>query len=164
MSTAMTPLLERLLRSANPGDQMTRRRASAGAQEELEHLCRDLTLLFNATGLGAICPLGSQPHVTRSVLNYGLGNLAGVVLSSIDTQKLESRIREIVLNFEPRILRYSIEVQLLPMTPGSASLNFLIEGEIRGLDALHAFHLESAWNTESGEVRVQPYARPSVHG
>ncbi|KIH85990.1 type VI secretion system baseplate subunit TssE [Pseudomonas batumici] len=164
MSTAMTPLLERLMRPASPGEGMTRRQAGGGSQQELEHLCRDLTLLFNATGLGAVCPLGRQPHVTRSVLNYGLGNLAGVVLSSIDTQKLENRIREIVLDFEPRILRYSVEVQLLPATPGSASLNFLIEGEIRGLDALHAFRLESAWNTESGEVRVRPYVRPRAHG
>ncbi|MBV6753629.1 GPW/gp25 family protein [Pseudomonas chlororaphis] len=164
MSTSMTPLLERLLRCANPDDEMSRRRVGAGAQQQLEQLCRDLTLLFNATGLGAVCPLGSQPHVTRSVLNYGLGNLAGVVLSSIDTQRLESRIREIVLDFEPRILRCSIAVQLLSTMPGSAGLNFLIEGEIRGLEALHAFRLESAWNTESGEVRVRPYDRSSAHG
>ncbi|WP_248805163.1 type VI secretion system baseplate subunit TssE [Pseudomonas sp. MWU13-2100] len=164
MSTSMTPLLERLLRCASPGDEMDRCRAGTSAQQELEQLCRDLTLLFNATGLGAICPLSSQPHVTRSVLNYGLGNLAGVMLSSIDTQKLESRIREIVLDFEPRILRYSVAVQLLPTISRSASLNFLIEGEIRGLDALHAFRLESAWNTESGEVRVGPYGHLPNHG
>ncbi|CAD5202744.1 type VI secretion system baseplate subunit TssE [Pseudomonas sp. FEN] len=164
MSSSMTPLLERLMRSAGPGEGMARRRSGGGSQQELEHLCRDLTLLFNATGLGAICPLGSQPHVSRSVLNYGLGKLAGVVLSSIDTRKLEYRIREIVLDFEPRILRCSVEVQLLPAAPGSASLNFLIEGEIRGLDVLHGFRLESAWNTESGEVRVQPYGRMPLHG
>lgn len=164
MSTSITPLLERLLHPANPGDELIRHRVGTSAKQELEQLCRDLTLLFNATGLGAVYPLGSQPHVTRSVLNYGLGNLAGVVLSSIDTQKLENRIREIVLDFEPRILRYSVAVQLLPTMSGSANLNFLIEGEIRGLDALHAFRLESAWNTESGEVRVQPYGRLSPYG
>lgn len=122
-----------------------------------ERLCHDLALLFSSTGLSSTRSLPPQSLVARSVLNYGLGNMAGVLVSNVDLKQLELRIRTLIQNFEPRIAIPGLTVQLLSGSGHHSRLEFLLTGEIHPRDSHGAFRLRSSWNTETGEVSVQPY-------
>ncbi|MNJ43592.1 Lysozyme [compost metagenome] len=128
-------------------------KASKG--ELLDKLRIDLSLLFNASGL--IRPPGCDipPSVARSVLNYGIGNIAGKTLSSLDPGVLEKRIRHAIFAFEPRILRHSLLITQLDRSCASTpQIEFAIQGQLRDVAGLYPFVFRSAWNTESGEVRL----------
>lgn len=74
---------------------------------------RDLTWLLNATGHGP--PLDGErfPHATRSVLNFGLPTMAGQLASSIQRVNMEQSLRKAILQFEPRILAHTLEVEIV---------------------------------------------------
>jgi type VI secretion system protein ImpF len=75
---------------------------------------RDLAWLFNATRFetGSMT-MERWPHARRSVLNYGLPALSGQTASTIEIQDLERDIRQAIIDFEPRILPETLEVQAL---------------------------------------------------
>src|ERR1700712_568643 len=83
-------------------------------------LCRDLTWLFSATQLSATLDLASFPEVSCSVLNYGMPNLTGHTLSDVDSTALEQRLLEALSSYEPRLLRDTIQISVIP-TPENFS-------------------------------------------
>jgi type VI secretion system lysozyme-like protein len=68
---------------------------------------RDLAWLLNTTHLRAMQNLDEHPQVARSVLNYGMPDLAGRTTSGVDTTVLEQAIRKVILDFEPRLVASS---------------------------------------------------------
>ena len=54
---------------------------------------------------------GRHHEVARSVLNFGLPALAGQTASALDIVDLERLIRQAILDFEPRILPGTLEVE-----------------------------------------------------
>jgi type VI secretion system protein ImpF len=79
-----------------------------------ELVLRDLAWLFNATSPGpnAIDWAGAA-QARNSVLNYGLPALSGQTSSTIDPLVLQARVRQAILDHEPRILPESLQVQAL---------------------------------------------------
>jgi type VI secretion system protein ImpF len=78
-----------------------------------ELVLRDLAWLFNATAPGAAIDFEGAPQARNSVLNYGLPALSGQSASSIDPTMLEQRVRQAILDHEPRILPESLVVEAL---------------------------------------------------
>lgn len=74
---------------------------------------RDLAWLFNATAPGAGVDWSHAPHAKRSVLNYGLPALSGVSTSNLDLATLQTRVRQAILDHEPRILPETLVVTAL---------------------------------------------------
>ncbi|TCV97298.1 type VI secretion system protein ImpF [Luteibacter rhizovicinus] len=138
------------LRGGVAGDER-----DAGWRSQLIVLQRDLSALFNASGLGAGFDGMHLPRVTHSVLNYGLGSMAGVVVSSISLEAIARRIRRAIHDFEPRILRDGLRVYpLAPQDAATGRLVFVIEGLCRCLAGTVPFRVRSIWDTESGAVSV----------
>ena len=148
--SVLPPLLDRL--TIDFSSNFTRSNCIGGS---IDKLCNDLELVFNSAGLDCIYELDSYPQVVCSVLNYGLGNFAGVTVSSIDLVKVERRIRRLIRVFEPRILSPSLNVVLLPNDELHSCFKFLLRGEFRTCGSQYSFALHSTWNTESGEVCVR---------
>lgn len=73
---------------------------------------RDLSWLFNSAAYDSHQQLDAFPHVRRSVLNYGMPVMSGHTISSIDPVTLESRVRQAILDHEPRILPESLRVEV----------------------------------------------------
>ena len=92
---------------------------------------RDLAWLFNATRLEADTDLSRAPAARRSVINFGLPALSGRSATSVDVLELERAIREAILDFEPRILRETLEVKALVIASQLDHHN-VIGVEIRG--------------------------------
>ena len=74
---------------------------------------RDLAWLFNATAPGDSVDWSQAPHARNSVLNYGLPPLSGSSASNIDPVLLQSRVRQAILEHEPRILPASLAVEVV---------------------------------------------------
>lgn len=71
---------------------------------------RDIGWLLNTTNLLSVMALDKLPHVAGSVLNYGVPDISGATLSSLNVGKLERAIRQAIWDFEPRLIRSSVSV------------------------------------------------------
>lgn len=74
---------------------------------------RDLAWLFNATAPGAYIDWSRAPHARNSVLNYGLPALSGQTASTIDPLVLQARVKQAILDHEPRILPGTLQVEAI---------------------------------------------------
>jgi type VI secretion system protein ImpF len=92
---------------------------------------RDLAWLFNATRLEAAVDLANAPYARRSVVNFGLPAFSGSWASALEVTDLERAIRQAILDFEPRILPNTLEVQAI-VEPERLDHHNVIGVEIRG--------------------------------
>ena len=119
---------------------------------------RDLTWLLNSCNLGSTEDLSPFPEVARSVINYGMPDLAGSTRSGVDIRSLERTIRQAVLDFEPRILRGGLRVRAVEREGDDgerSSLTIQIEGELWAHPAPIDILFESEVNLEDGSVSVR---------
>ncbi|WP_082855184.1 type VI secretion system baseplate subunit TssE [Paraburkholderia phytofirmans] len=123
-----------------------------------ESLLRDLNWLLNSTNLEATDDLAAYPHVRRSVVNFGLGALAGARVSALDWVSLESAIREAIVQFEPRILAESVEVRCIAGSsaePQRSTLSLEIHGQLCSSLAPQTLLLRSEIDLESGHIALR---------
>jgi type VI secretion system protein ImpF len=73
---------------------------------------RDLSWLLNATGHGPPIEEKQFPHAYRSVLNFGVPTMSGQFASSMQRASMEQILRQAIVNFEPRILPRTLEVEV----------------------------------------------------
>lgn len=163
MDDRSLPLLERFLDNTSTTSSGT----ISGRSRELvnRYLRERLEILFHASGPEILGEDNKYPYASSSVLNFGVGNLAGKEVSSVNTFRLAACIRRAILRFEPRINTTGLRVYFANINGGhGTSLNFVIEGEVSYLQERFAFSLSSHWNTESGEVNIIPFYPGLVYG
>ena len=78
-----------------------------------DYVLRDLAWLFNATASGIDTDWSRAGHARRSVINYGLPPLSGQTASTIDPTMLQQRVRQAILDHEPRILKDTLVVEAI---------------------------------------------------
>ncbi|MGA7741001.1 MAG: type VI secretion system baseplate subunit TssE [Polyangia bacterium] len=117
---------------------------------------RDLTWLFNTTHMQSLQNLEELPLVARSVLNYGIPDLAGRTASSLDPVELGQMIRQAILNFEPRLDRNSVRVRpaLDDGQMNHNALSFDVEAELWAQPLPLRLFLRTAVDLETGSVEV----------
>jgi len=158
--TAYT-LLERL--SVNAGADVSNCLSLNNAL--LSRLRSDLSSLLNTRGLASSLALNSTPYVANSVINYGIGNIAGETLSSLAPSTLEQRIKHAIFTYEPRITRHSLQVSWIAnSSEPMADLQFLIQGQLRSGMQVYPFKFRSLWNIQSGAVHVDSPDGAQLHG
>jgi type VI secretion system protein ImpF len=149
-------LLDRLSDDAPNETQEPREKRVFSLHRLREVVLRDLTWLLNTTNLAAGQDLDDYPQVRRSVLNYGLPDLAGLTVSGIDVLELERALRQAIVEFEPRILRNSLRVRLVVDADQMShnAMTFDIEGELWAQPMPLHLYLKTEVDLEVGEVRV----------
>ncbi|HET7203364.1 MAG TPA: type VI secretion system baseplate subunit TssE [Steroidobacteraceae bacterium] len=90
-----------------------RERRIINAARLRQAVLRDLAWLFNSTNLASADVLASYPHAEKSVINYGLPVLAGQTASQLDLTALESAMRQAIIDFEPRIVPSTLQVEAI---------------------------------------------------
>lgn len=123
---------------------------------------RDLSWLFNTTCLGMDKQLQDSPLVLSSVLNYGLPALSGRVASSVDALGLEQKVKNAILNFEPRIVADSLEVELLfsaQQLDHHNQVSFKISGQIWAQPVPLELLLHTDVDLETGQVGIKDLTR-----
>lgn len=121
-----------------------------------EQVRRDLSWLFNTTQLAASMDLAAHPHVQRSIVNYGIMDLTGHMLSSIDPEQLEKSVRAALLRYEPRLLPESLAIAVgIGKNPsGTAALVVEIHADLYCEPLPLALHVRTEIDVETGRVTV----------
>ena len=125
---------------------------------------RDLGWLFNATGYGLAMDDKRHPHAARSVLNYGLPMLSGQFTSSVQRVSMEQALKNAILQFEPRILPRTLEVELVMEGPALESHNTIglqIRGMLWAQPVPLEFLMRSRVDLEEGRIEIEDMAHPS---
>ena len=117
---------------------------------------RDLQWLLNSCDLASAEDLSAYPEALDSVINYGLPDLSGRSLSSLDARSLERMLRQVLLRFEPRIIRQSLVIRTVvdESHMSNNSIRFDIEGELWGQPLPQQLYLKTEVDLESGDVTV----------
>lgn len=123
-----------------------------------EAVLRDLAWLFNTTRLGGEVEQGGYDFARRSVINFGLPALSGETASTLDLVSLEQTIKQAILDYEPRIMPASLQVEAL----ASASMleqHNIVSIQIRGNLWAHPIPIELLLRTdvdlETGAVEIR---------
>ena len=149
-------LLDRLS-DDEPGERRDPEHKRFASTKQLrQSVLRDLGWLLNSVRLSAMQDLSSYPHVTKSVLNFGLPDLTGRTASSVDRSELERQLRQAILHFEPRLLPDTLLVRVLTV-PHESSHNHLplgIEAKLIAHPVPLHVRLRSEIDLETGEVSI----------
>lgn len=119
---------------------------------------RDLAWLLNTGNAETDETLHAFPQAMCSVVNYGMRPLSGLRVSEIDWTVLEQNLRRAVLDFEPRILKTSLEVNALApddLIHHHNMLAFEIRCQMWAQPYPLALLLRTNLDLESGEMLVQ---------
>ncbi|HEY3595690.1 MAG TPA: type VI secretion system baseplate subunit TssE, partial [Polyangiaceae bacterium] len=121
-----------------------------------ESVRRDLTWLFNTPSLAAVVDLTDYPEVERSTINYGLPDLTGRAAASIEIASLERLLRRAILDFEPRLLKDSINVKLVanPEQMTNNAMCFDIDAELWSEPIPLRLFLRTEVDLENGDIRL----------
>jgi type VI secretion system protein ImpF len=120
---------------------------------------RDLDWLLNASQYSPQEDLESYPEVAASVLNYGTPDLTGKTVSGFDVRTMELLLKQVLINFEPRIIRSTLTVRVTADKSlfDHNALAFEIEGELWAEPQPLHLHLRTEFELESGNVSVSDY-------
>lgn len=152
-------LLDRLT-DYSPHQRVESREQRVLSLEKLrECVLRDLEWLLNTGKLDQTEDLSAYPHVSSSVLNYGVIDLAGRTLSTADIPQIEQAIRKAIWDFEPRILRQTVQVRATAddSSMTSNALTFEIEGALWAQPTPLRVFLKTEIDLETGHVNIQEH-------
>ena len=149
-------LLDRLT-DDDPHNQKESRQDRVFSVRKLRQVVmRDLAWLLNCTNLAATEDLDDYPDVGRSVLNYGIPDMTGRTVSSLDSVGISQVLRKAIADFEPRLLRNSIRVRVFTdhSQMNSNALMFEIEGDLWAQPVPERLYLKTEIDLESGNVVI----------
>lgn len=148
-------LLDRLT-DDEPGNQKESRDKRVLSVRKLrECIKRDLAWLLNTGNLSDVQDLSDYPLVAESVLNYGMLDITGQSASNADTGSLERHLRQVILCYEPRILRNSLRVHVVTNDEMLANaLRFEIEFDMWAEPVPERLYLKTEVDLGSGLVSL----------
>ena len=117
---------------------------------------RDLAWLLNSGNFEITENLDRYPEVRTSVLNYGVVDLAGKTVSSMELGEIEEQIRKAILEFEPRILPNSLSVRVRAdrQKMSHKTMSFDIEGQLWAQPLPINLYLSTELDLETGSASV----------
>jgi type VI secretion system protein ImpF len=120
------------------------------------YVLRDLTWLFNTTNMASMVDLSAHPEVAKSVLNYGLPDLAGHTVSSMDVPEVEQLLRRAIWNYEPRLIQRTVKVRVTvdPNIMNHNSVSFAIDAELFAQPLPQQLYMRTEIDFEDGEVKI----------
>ena len=125
-------------------------------------ILRDLRWLLNSTNSDATIDFTGCGDAEKSVINYGLMALSGRLASNVDKGELERTIRRAIVDFEPRILPQSLEVEVTLAENTMDSHNVLavvIRGQLWSIPYPLEMLLRSDIDLETGQVVLHDESR-----
>ena len=92
---------------------------------------RDLDALLNTIAMDATVDMEHAPHARRSILNFGLPDIALRTIDENGVDDIPNEIRTAIVNFEPRIAADSLRIARdKEVDPVELKIRFLIRGEL----------------------------------
>ncbi len=157
-------LLDRLTDEEPSARQESREQRVLSVRRLRQSVLRDLAWLLNAVSLEAAENLEiftadntGKPvnFLKQSVVNFGIPDLSGHTLSASDIPMIEKRIRQAILDFEPRILPQSLKVKAISTDEfNHNAMNFDIEGDLWMQPVPLRLYLKTQVDLETGSVEL----------
>lgn len=147
-------LLDRLVDDAPNDVQESRNKRVETIATLRKAVLRDLEALMNTSNLENTVDFSEYPEVATSVVNYGLPNMSGSTISSVDLPAIERFIAQAIKAYEPRILPNTVRVKYISDAEVSYgnSVVFQIEGTLWGKPMPEVLFLRTELDLELGEV------------
>ncbi len=148
-------LLDRLTDDEPEVKQESREQRVLSVKRLRQSVLRDMTWLLNTISLESVQSLADYPEVAASVVNFGIPDLSGHNITAEDVPQLEKRIRQAILDFEPRILPNSLKLKVISTDQyNHNALNFDIEGDLWMQPVPLRLYLKTQVDLETGDVQV----------
>jgi len=149
-------LLDRLTDNEPKKKKESRDKRVLSLKELRKSVIRDLGWLLNTNNLSSVQDLGDYPQVERSVANYGVSEFAGRPSSNFDLNALQRLIRQSIWDFEPRILRNSLKINIHTNKDemNHNAITFEIEGELWAQPVPEQIYLKTELDLETGDVSI----------
>ncbi|WP_290648313.1 type VI secretion system baseplate subunit TssE [Aquisalimonas sp.] len=150
----LADLIEVRGRQLVPNVEESREERLISSRRLRQLVLRDLGWLLNTGQLTAVVPMENYPEVRRSVLNYGVPDLAGMSVSGADLQRLAESLRLAITTFEPRLRHVSVTPLDGDQEGRQNRLSFRIAGELWGQPLPEQLYLHTEFDLEDATVTV----------
>ncbi|KIN70274.1 Type VI secretion system lysozyme-related protein [Sulfitobacter noctilucae] len=148
-------LLDRLTDDAPNEKAESRTHRAIDISRLREIIKRDLSWLLNTNNLGKTLDANRYPHAARSVLNYGVTEVAGEYSTSQRAEMIRKSILNAIAIHEPRIIRGSAAVELrTEQSKGETQIAFDIHADMWAQPMPLELYLRSKVDMASGEVTL----------
>lgn len=149
-------LLDRLTDNA-PGERTERRDDRVIDLRELRDIVqRDLAWLLNTSNNGTLIDAKHYPNVARSVLNYGIREVAGDYSTAERAEMIRRSIADAIRDFESRLRKGSVDVRLRSETTGGTTLvSYDIVADMWAQPLPMELYLRSEVDVTTGQTNLQ---------
>jgi type VI secretion system protein ImpF len=119
-----------------------------------EGVLRDLAWLLNTTNLLSLSSTeaGKLPHLANSVINFGVPDMSGNAIASLNVSQLERGIRQAIWDFEPRLIRSTVSVRAVAGEVEHNKLIFEIEADLWAQPYPERLYLKTELDLDRGAV------------
>lgn len=149
-------LLDRLTDEAPQESLESRDSRVLSLQRLRECVLRDLGWLLNCENLESAVDLSAHEQVQSSVINFGIPATAGLTSTGLDLKLLERRVWTAIANYEPRILKPTLEVRAVHSFElmSRKTIVFDISAELWAQPVPIKMYLRTELDLETGKVLV----------
>ena len=149
-------LLDRLTDSAPDSKTESRNDRVIDITQLREIIKRDLSWLLNTSNQDSQIDAARFPNVAKSVLNFGVREVAGDFSTDERAQIIRGSIRRAIERFEPRIMDGSLDVDLNSTEQTSGTVvTFDIRADMWAQPSPLELYLRSEVDTTTGELRLE---------
>jgi type VI secretion system protein ImpF len=93
-------------------------------------VARDLDALMNTIAMESSVDLEPFAQVRKSILNFGLPDIAHRSIDEISVNDLQYEIATALMNYEPRLLRGTIQVKRDVTDPADLKIRFVVHADL----------------------------------
>lgn len=160
ISDRLQPSLLDRLTDNEPGERSERRDDRVIDLRQLRDIIqRDLVWLLNTSDSSAFIDPDRYPHAARSVLNYGIHEVAGDFSTVERARMIRRSIAEAIRNYEPRIHPGSVDVQLrMGQEERQTLVTFDIRADMWAQPMPMELYLRSEVDVTTGELELERVA------
>jgi type VI secretion system protein ImpF len=96
-----------------------------------EEVWRDLDALLNTVALESTIDMSDMPLARRSILNYGIPDVAHRTIDEADLINVPAEIRAAILIYEPRLAAATVQVERdMSIDPAELKVRFIVRGDL----------------------------------
>ena len=149
-------LLDRLIDDAPETKMESRERRVMSMRQLRAAVLRDLAWLLNCPSRPLDDEVHQFPLVAKSVVNFGMPDLTGLSVSGIRAGRMEQMVFDAVGNFEPRIIKKTLNVKAGALTEHAGNrAQFEIGGELCPLPMPEPLFVRTEMDFETGRCEVR---------
>lgn len=160
ISERLQPSLLDRLTDKEPGEKTERRDDRVIDLRQLRDIIqRDLVWLLNTSDNSSLIDPERYPHAAKSVLNFGIQEVAGDFSTAERASNIRRSIAEAIRNYEPRIHPGSVDVQLrLGQDERQTLVTFDIRADMWAQPMPMELYLRSEVDVTTGELELERVA------